>query len=183
MGRPKGSKNKPKESDAPAAGHNSQLNEAEKQALFLRGLGELESLLEEKNEVVADIRNHRKRIISYGFDAWEIDFALGLRKSGDAEAIERRRKEAIIAKFLNHPIGTQPDFFDEPDRTPSVDKAFEDGRVAGASGKSAQPPFGVGAEQEQAWMKGWHQGQEDLASGFKKLEPADGGAQGELEAA
>lgn len=184
MGRPKGSKNKPKDGqEAPAAGHNSELSEAEKQALFLSGLGELESLLEEKNEIVADVRNQRKRIISYGFDPWEIDFALKLRKSEDAEAIERRRKEAVIARFLNHPIGTQPDMFDEPDRTPAVDKAFADGRVAGASGKTAQPPFGGGTEQEQAWLKGWHQGQEDLSNGFKKLEPAGADAQGELEAA
>lgn len=184
MGRPPGSKNKAKDGEAtPSAGHNSQLSEAEKQALFVRGLADLENLIEEKNEVVADIRNHRKRIISYGFEPWEIDYALKLRKDTDNEAVDRRRKEAVIARFLNHPIGTQPDMFDEPDRTPAVEKAAKDGHVAGASGKSAQPPYAVGTEQEQAWLKGWHKGQEDLASGFKKLEPAEAGAQGELEAA
>jgi uncharacterized protein (UPF0335 family) len=53
----------------------------------VRGLAELEGLIEEKNEVVADIRNHRKRIISYGFEPWEIDYALKLRKDEDADEL------------------------------------------------------------------------------------------------
>jgi ribosome modulation factor len=71
--------------------------------------------------------------------------------------------------------------FDEVDRTPAVDKAFADGPVAGAGGKSAQPPYATGTEQEQAWLKGWHTGQADLASGFKKLEPAEASDQVEME--
>jgi ribosome modulation factor len=184
MGRPKGSKNKPKDNEeAPAAGHNSALSEAEKQALFVRGLADLESLIEEKNEVVADIRNNRKRIVSYGFEPWEIDYALRLRKDTDNEAVDRRRKEAQIARFLNHPIGTQPDMLEELDRTPAVDKAFADGRVAGAGGKTAQPPYATGTEQEQSWLKGWHAGQADVVSGFKKLEPAEASTQVEMEEA
>jgi hypothetical protein len=143
MGRPKGSKNKKDGDAAPEAGHNTALSEAEKQALFVRGLAELGSLIEEKNEIVADVRNQRKRIVGYGFEPWQIDFALKLRKDSDGEAIEHRRQEAMIARFLSHPIGTQPDMFDV-DRTPAVDKSYQDGKVAGAAGKTAQSPHSPG---------------------------------------
>lgn len=173
--------------EAPEAGHNSALSEAEKQALFLRGLAELEQMIEEKNEIVSDIRNQRKRMVSYGFKAYEIDYALKLRKEEDDEMSERRRNEARIARFLNHPIGSQLDWVEEIDRTPAVDKAFEAGKVAGEQGKSAQPPHSPGTDQEQAWLRGWHEGQDIIASAFKKLEemadPDDGQADIEDEAA
>lgn len=150
-------------------GKNSDLTEAEKQALLLRGLSELQEMIEEKNAIVADIRNHRKRIVSYGFEPFEIDYALKLRKEPDADMIARRRAEARIARFMNHPIGTEPDMFDEVDRTPAVDRAFDEGKIAGAAGKSASPPYDPGVPQHQAWLKGWHQAQETLAAAFKKL--------------
>jgi ribosome modulation factor len=182
MGRPSGSKNKPKDDAAtPTAGHNSALSEDEKRALFLKGLAELEVSLGKKNEVVADIRNQRKRILSYGFEAFEIDYALRLRKDEDAGMAERRRKEAQIARFMNHPIGTQLDLVDEIDRTPAEDKAFADGVVAGACGESCKSPFAPGLPQDQKWIEGWQQGQADLASGFKKLDVESD--QEELEAA
>jgi ribosome modulation factor len=172
MGRPPGSKNKPKvtEHEPAQAGHNSELSDAEKRALFLNALPELEQLLEKKSGIVSDIRNQRKRIVSYGFEPFEIDYALKIRKDEDATMIERRRKEARIARFLNHPIGTQSDIFDEVDRTPAADKAFDDGKIAGASGKACSSPFSPGLDQDQAWIRGWGEGQADLASGFRKLE-------------
>lgn len=167
--------------ETPQPGHNSELSEAEKRALFLNALTELERMIEEKNEVVADIRNQRKRIVGYGFKPFEIDFALKLRKDEDDEAIDRRRSEAKIARFLNHPIGTQLDWVDEVDRTPAVDKAFAEGQVCGARGESCKSPHSPGTEQDQAWIKGWQQGQADLASGFRKLEASVD--EDELEAA
>lgn len=156
--------------ETPQPGHNSELSEAEKRALFLNALTELERMIEKKSKIVADVRNQRKRIVGYGFRPFEIDYALKLRKDEDSEMIERRRKEAQIARFLNHPIGTQSDLFDEVDRTPAADKTFADGKVAGARGESCKSPFSPGLEQDQSWIKGWQEGQADLASAFKKLE-------------
>jgi ribosome modulation factor len=189
MGRPKGSKNKPKDGETPTVGHNTaELSETEKQALLVRGIADLETMIEEKNEIVAEIRTQRKRLISYGFEAFEIDYALRLRKDEDGEAIARRRREEVIARFLNHPIGTQPELpLDGIDRTPAVDKAFIDGKIAGAEGKTANSPFALGTEQDQSWMKGWHEAQASLASGFQKLETAaaepEAADDSELEAA
>jgi ribosome modulation factor len=175
MGRPKGSKNKPKDGETPTVGHNTaDLSDAEKQALLVRGIADLETMIADKDEIVAEIRTQRKRLVSYGFEAFEIDYALKLRKSEDAEAIERRRREAVIARWLNHPIGTEPELpLDQVDRTPDVDAAFVAGKVAGAEGKSANSPHALGTEQNEHWMRGWHEAQASLASGFKKLETVE----------
>lgn len=185
MGRPKGSKNKSKDDgrSPPAAGHNSDLTEAERRAILVKGLRFLEEMIVEKDAVVTDIRNYRKKLIAYGFESFEIDYALKLRKNKESDEIDRRRREIIIAQFLNHPIGTQVDLFDE-DRTPAVDRAAAEGKIAGAEGKSCVSPHQPGTEQDQSWINGWHEGQADLASGFRKLEDATPAqADEELEAA
>jgi uncharacterized protein (UPF0335 family) len=163
----------PSESQA-GMGHNVtdlELTEAEKRALLVNGLNQIEGLTEEKDEIVADIRNARKRLVAHGFKPKLIDYALRLRKGDDAEMIEQRRAEAEIARFLNHPIGTEPELpLDNVDRTPGVDQARADGEIAGAEGQSLHPPHVAGSPMEQAWITGWHEGQATLASAFKKLE-------------
>jgi len=157
--------------------HNgeTELTEAEKRALLVRGLAEIERLTEQKNTFVSAIRIERKRLIGSGFKSNLITYALRLRKSPEAEEIEHRRAEAEIARFLNHPIGTQPEFsFAVVDRTPGVDRAFLDGEQAGQEGKTCVCPRSSGPN-EQAWIKGWHQGQATIISAFGKLE-AQGGS-------
>lgn len=158
--------------ETPATGHNSnELTEAERKALLLDGLSRLEGLIETKDEAVSAVRTARKKLVAHGFKPKVIDFALRLRKSEDDEMIEQRRAEIEVARFLNHPIGTQPDLpFDMQDRTPDVDKARAQGEIAGAEGKSRLPPYVTGTAQEQAWLDGWSNGQATLTSAFKKLE-------------
>lgn len=155
----------------PEIGSNSfELTEKERQALLINGLNEIEGFTEEKDAVVARIRTSRKRLVAHGFKPNIINFALRLRKNDNKEEIEQRKAEIEVARFLNHPIGTQPDMFDQPDRTPDVDKARALGEIAGAEGKKREPPYAPGTAQEQAWLTGWSDGQQTLASAFKKLE-------------
>lgn len=158
------------DNDGPGIGHNNELTEAERKALLVNGLCEIEAHTEEKDAAVAKIRTSRKRLVAHGFKPNVINFALRLRKNEDADEIEQRRAEIEVARFLNHPIGTQPDMFDQPDRTPDVDKAKAQGEIAGAEGKTCSSPWSVGSPQEQAWIEGWHTGQATIASAFKKLE-------------
>jgi hypothetical protein len=100
-----------------------------------------------------------------------IDFALRLRKDEDDAIIEQRRAEIEVARFLNHPVGTQPELpLNMEDRTPGVDKAKAEGEIAGAEGKTCSAPYPAGSPNEQAWLTGWHDGQAILAGAFKKLE-------------
>ena len=148
-----------------------ELTEAEKKALLVQGLAEIEKHIEEKDRVVALIRTSRKRLVSHGFKPKVIDFALRLRKDEDDAIIEQRRAEIEVARFLNHPVGTQPELpLVLEDRTPEVDRAFAAGEIAGASGVTCSAPHAAGSPMEQSWIKGWHQGQATITSAFKKLE-------------
>lgn len=160
-----------KEEPAEIGSNSFELTESERKALLINGLNEIEGFTEEKDTAVAKIRTSRKRLVSHGFKPNVISFALRLRKNDDADEIEQRKAEIEVARFLNHPIGTQVDLFDtQPDRTPDVDKAKAAGYIAGAEGKPRQPPHAPGTEQEQAWLEAWSDGQKTLMSAFKKLE-------------
>lgn len=147
--------------------NNYELTEAEKKALLVQGLAEIEDLVEKKDDIVSKIRTSRKRLVSHGFKPKVIDFALRLRKDDDDAIIEQRRAEQEVARFLNHPIGTQPEL--PLDAAPSAD-AFEAGESAGASGETCKSPYAPGTADDQDWVKGWHQGQANITSAFKKLE-------------
>lgn len=148
-----------------------ELTESEKRALLVQGLAEIEKHIEEKDRVVALIRTSRKRLVSHGFKPKVIDFALRLRKDEDDVVIEERRAEIEVARFLNHPVGTQPELpLVMEDRTPEVDRAFAAGEIAGASGVTCSAPHAAGSPMEQSWIRGWHQGQATITSAFKKLE-------------
>jgi len=148
-----------------------ELTEAEKKALLVSGLAEIEKHIDEKDRVVALIRTSRKKLVANGFKPRVIDFALRLRKDEDDTIIEQRRAEIEVARFLNHPVGTQPELpLVMEDRTPGVDKAKAEGEMAGAEGKTCSAPYAVGSPNEQAWIKGWHDGQATISSAFKKLE-------------
>lgn len=178
MARPKGSKNKAKveaTQDAPAAGHND-LTDDQKQALLLQGVGKIEKLEAQKASLIADIRNERKRLKADGFAKEEVDYALWLRKSDDGEASARIEMQIRIARWTGHALGYQAELFgDGVDRTPSVDRAYVEGKVAGMAGESAVLPqkWGPGSEQADKWMSGWHAGQEVLLSGGIKPLPDD----------
>lgn len=146
-----------------------ELTEAEKKALLVQGLTEIEKHIEEKDRVVALIRTSRRRLVSHGFKPKVIDFALRLRKDEDDSVIEQRRAEQEVARFLNHPIGTQPEL---PLTVTSADgaNAFGLGEDAGASGQTCKSPYAPGTADDQDWVKGWHQGQANIASAFKKLD-------------
>ncbi len=148
-----------------------ELTESEKRALLVQGLAEIEKHIEEKDRVVALIRTSRKKLVANGFKPKVIDFALRLRKDEDDVVIEQRRAEIEVARFLNHPVGTQPELpLVMEDRTPGVDKAKAEGEIAGVEGKVCSAPYAAGSPNEQAWITGWHDGQATITSAFQKLE-------------
>ncbi len=167
------------------AGHNSDLNNDELRALLVNGVGKIVEHQASIAKINGDLRNERKRLKSYGFDTAEVNYAIKLRKSEDHDGDRNDWQKLIrVALFMNHPIGTQPDLFyqagDGVDRAPSVDKAYEEGKMVGMEGKrNCTPPTEYGQEQADSWIKGWHDGQALLVrNGFKEpsvLIKANGG--------
>lgn len=169
MARPRKTK-APKESTAPL-GHND-LTDEQKTALLLQHIGQIEREQKEQARITANIRNIRKKAKADGFSPEEVNYALFLRKTDPDTAVAAFGMQARIAKWLAHPVGFQADLLgDGIDRTPSVEKAFSEGRVAGMAGDTCTVPekYGPGSEQGQRWMAGWHEGQAVLSKGFQPL--------------
>jgi uncharacterized protein (UPF0335 family) len=142
------------------------LTDDERRALLLQGIGKLEGLIEQKDEVVADIRNERKRLKADGFESYEIDYALALRKKDPAEQLAQHLRQMRIARWLAHPIGTQGSLL------PADGEAYEIGKSVGLEGSApCRPPTTMSDSDQQRWIEGWQDGQQALAQkGFKAPE-------------
>lgn len=165
-GRPKKEKQEngaPKPTQHQEAG-KSELTEDQRRALLTDAVGKVKPLKEKLRSTTADIRNLYKKAKADGVTKEMIDFALGL-EDDNGEALTEAKWKAEIARWYQNPLGMQASF--EFDRTPSVDKAYEEGKQAGLEGKDARPPVGMGQAQVQKWMEGWHEGQRIVMGGIK----------------
>ncbi len=76
-----------------------------------------------------------------------------------------------VARWIGHAMGAQLDLFAEPDRTPAVDKAYDEGKQACMSHERASPPYAPGIPQYTRWLEGYHDEQErQVKAGIKPLE-------------
>jgi ribosome modulation factor len=179
MARPKGSKNKARtKSDVPGAagvagvGHNSkpepkaELTPDQQRALFLQHKDHYAVALAAKKKADADLKNVCKVAKAEGFTAEQIKAAIAF-ETPEGEAKETAKLKQILqaAAWVGAPIGTQLAMFDEPDRTPSVDRAFDEGKQAGLQGLVRKPPYSPEVPQHDAWMNGWYEGQKAITPG------------------
>ncbi len=80
--------------------------------------------------------------------------------------------DLIAAQYQGAAIGSQLSLFLEPDRTPAVDIAFDEGVQDCMDGKPAKPGYDPSVPQYQRYLEGFVQEQERrLVTGIKKLEP------------
>lgn len=142
---------------------------------------ELKTLSDQKKQIFKEGK------AKLGFNRKDFDYGIALKSSVEAEdggsaALDEHRRRLQIAVWEEHPIATQPDLFGDErtvDRTPSVERAYNKGKVVGMRGLEAcNPPTTLGTAQQQEWMKGWHAGQEALIRSKIKQQttaPTEGG--------
>lgn len=160
---------------------NSDLTDDESRALFLQYVGEIDRSQRRKKELVnpidAAIKLARKKAKADGFTQKMIDNALRLRGMEPEEVQGEVQSLMKVARWTGKAPGYQPDMFevDFVDRTPVVDRAYEQGKEAGMAGDDLKVPdrYAPGSDTGAAWMKGWHDGQAVLASAFLKRKPTD----------
>lgn len=187
-GRPKGSKNKPKEQPNGSAtkqeagpGHNgapAELTDEQRQALFFQHKKKYSAALAAKKAADVALKNVCKLAKSeLGDDAVpSIKDALLLETAeGEVEFRARVERQMRVARWMGMPVGAQGNLFEENDRTPAADKAFADGKRAGLAGETAKPPHDPSTEQYGRWMEGHAEGQAVVAKGFTPLEQAAAG--------
>lgn len=183
-GRPKGSKNRPKngaasegvgETDgrqAEAPRTNSDLTEDERHALHLRHCREYELGLAAKKKADAEFKNVGKRIKAEGDSVTKVKKTIQSRSpEGEAELRREIEETAEVLRWAGVAVGESRDLF-PTNRTPAVDDAFFAGKRAGLDGQTASPPHAPSVPQYEAWMNGWRVGQDALMSAFAK-KPAE----------
>ena len=79
-----------------------------------------------------------------------------------------------VAVWVGHPLGAQFDLFAQPDRTPAVDRARDQGRQASMENKPCKPDYDSSTPQYAAFMEGYQEDQARITSGIKPLKDEDG---------
>lgn len=170
---PKGPKKNPKtKATAPGADgpkpldHNqkgSRLTPDEERALFLnhRTLWNAhqnkQKLLDKaRSELVSNLRNDGFKVLHMNI-ADDLDNPKGEKKQHDAVADRLK-----VARWVGHKMGNQYDLFAQPDRTPAVDRAYDEGKQASMEGRPKKPSYAPELPQYTSWMNGYDDDQERL---------------------
>jgi hypothetical protein len=85
---------------------------------------------------------------------------------GEARQTQAVRDRLKVAFWIGHAMGRQLSLFEEPDRTPIDDRAYEEGKTAGLEGRTMSTSrFAPGSPANERWITGWHDGQEIITRG------------------
>jgi hypothetical protein len=161
----------------PGPGHNSnapktELNDEQKQVLWFQHKKDIKGLRDLIASKSADLRNVYKKLkADLGITKAEADFAIALDNDEDNKMLESHRRMMELARWEQHPIGTQPDMFDGVDRTPAVDKAAARGKKDGLAGNPMDPQADPSTPQYGAYMTAFHEGNAELARATIKAPP------------
>jgi len=163
---------KPEKPAKPAKNAPRVSNDDQDRALFLHNLPKIAKLIADKDAAVAALRNAYKQAKADGFAKTDFDEAFKMQ----GHEGEKVKKAAIsrslrIARWLGMDLGAQLDMFEQDARVPAVDRSYEEGKSQAMQGLSLKCDYAQETEQYRTFAKGWHDGQEILSKGFKKLHP------------
>jgi hypothetical protein len=150
-------------------GHNSALTDDEKRALTLhhkRAYEAADALVEKAKADRSAVADLAKSDLGKGALADIKDMILADNPKKMKSVLERATR---LARWAGLKIGAQPELFE----LAQVDH-FEEGKAAGMSGLTCEPPKRLAQDAQQLWISGWHEGQTVLMSAFKKKRPVDG---------
>lgn len=121
------------------------------------------------------LRDLAKTVKADGFTMKQIKIMAELATPEGEAAVKLSVMQTLeAAKWSNSPLGAQLDLFGDPDRTPSVDMAYEEGVADAMGNKPANPGYAPSVPQYQSYLKGHaDETQRMLEKGIKKLEPTE----------
>lgn len=157
-------------------GHNSQLTDDEKRALTLhhkRAYEAADALVEKAKADRTAIADLAKSDLGKGALADIKDMIVADNPKKMKALLERTQR---LARWAGLKVGSQPQLFEAA----TVDHN-EEGKTAGMSGATCEPPKTLAQDAQQLWISGWHEGQTVLMAAFKKkrdpgnIKPDDAG--------
>ena len=175
---------KPKDANAPAAenpraapgGNVKKLEGDEQREAFIQFNGQISVLCTKRDAAEKLVKDALASAKAAGFLKKDFDIARDLadrkKETKIGDDITRRLR---VARWLGHKLGDQLDMFvdaqAQPDRTPIVDRAYDEGKQTSMAGQSPKPSYSPDTDAYRAFMAGYHDHQRELAGGFKTLEP------------
>jgi hypothetical protein len=158
-----------KKKDGNGIGHNSALTDDEKRALTLhhkRAYEAADALVEKAKADRTAISDLAKSDLGKGALADIKDMILADNPKKMKAVLERAQR---LARWAGLKVGSQPQLFEA-----ALVDHHEEGKTAGMSGATCEPPKTLAQDGQQIWISGWHEGQTVLMSAFKKKRPIDG---------
>ena len=121
----------------------------------------------------AAMKNLGKTIKADGLTLRQIKLMVELSTpEGEAAFKSLVANDLLAAQWQGAAIGAQLQLFIEPDRTPAVDIAYEQGIQDAMDAKSAISPYDPSVPQHTEYLRGYSDEQERrMRKGFKQLEP------------
>lgn len=140
------------------AGSNAM--DPDKRALFLKDKEDYAKAVEKLGKAQSAVRLLGKTIKSDGFTLRQIKLAIQLDSpEGEAEFKSLIANDLLAAQYQGAAIGSQLQLFLEPDRTPAVDMAKDEGTKDAMEGKSAKPGYDPSTPQYQSYLSAYNEEQ------------------------
>jgi hypothetical protein len=141
----------------------------QKRQLFLANKEAYARAIERLSKAQASVRSLGKTIKSDGFSLRQIKLAIQLETpEGEAEFKALVANDLLAAQYAGAAIGSQLQMFLEPDRTPAVDIAADEGQKDAMAFKPAKPSYDPTTPQHSAYMAAYSDEQgRQLKSGIK----------------
>jgi hypothetical protein len=165
------------------AGHNSIAFESEaRRALYFSHINPIWDLEQRLDELKAEKTKLKRIAKAEGFEAYEIDLGLRIRKTEKPETIDNQMARLMaVARYMNQPVGHQFSLLDA-DRRPDVDRAYEEGLMQALRGESLRNGYDQSLPQWNALNDGYEAGQEQLREASQaKMEAANARAAADEE--
>jgi len=173
-------KPKPKtKPDAPGAGHNSgntkpPLTADERRMLFLQHREGWVTHQARRKVLDKAERELKAALKADGFKVKMMQIADELADlKGEAKVKSEVEDRLQVARWIGHPMGAQLDLFDQPDRVPIAESAYDAGKMASMSNQPAKPPHAPETEAYREYMAGYHDHQRQLAGGLRAPRSGD----------
>lgn len=150
------------DNDAPAKGHNSELTEGQRKALFFHHLRKRmvhnASIKEAQDAKKDDGKLAQADHIVLG----ELDYAIKAISADDKKTVtDRFIAEGEILGWLGLSSGFQSDMF--RDRAPAIERIETEGSIAGYAAKERLSGYPEGTDEDNRWLNAYDRAQEQMA--------------------
>lgn len=156
----------------PPAGHNSgdtkasRLTDNQERELFSRHRETWKAVMNQQKLLDEKFSKIKGAIKADGFKVLHMRIADDLASPKGEKKVHADVKDRLwVARMIGHALGRQMDFFDQPDRTPAVDRAYQEGRTASIENQPRQcTQYHETTEQFREFMRGYNDHQEELVA-------------------